>query len=401
MKILHTADWHIGKSLYKHDLYEDIGLFLDELIQIIKEEAIDVLVVSGDIFDLANPSNRDKEIYYQFLTQLTQLKIRTIITAGNHDSVRMLEAPKELLRYLNIEVVGDASNMEGQVLLLEDKSGHIQACILAVPYLRDRDLRQVNAGEKYEDRVSATRIGIVKHYETLKAFAQNAGYIGPLIAMGHLYMQGASLSESERDIQIGNTAGISVDAFSALFDYMALGHIHRPQKLNKEGTIRYSGSPISLSFSERSDQKQVIILDIENQEIQSIKSRTLSKNRDLMRINGSVQEIKQQLAVFENTKKLIAYIEIHALEKERDHIKILELINLAQQESEQYKIIHHKIQFEENKQGLIDQGHDKSIEEMKPIDVFRSKLNDEIQEEELKKSLELKFLELVDELHQS
>lgn len=400
MKILHTADWHIGKSLYKHDLYEDILLFFEELIQIIQEESIDVLLISGDIFDLANPSNHDKEIYYRFLTQLTALNIRTIITAGNHDSVRMLEAPKQLLSFLHIDVVGDASIIENQIFPLKDKNDAELACILAIPYLRDRDIRQVSAGEKYKDKITATREGIANHYKKVKACAQKMGFKGPFIAMGHLYMQGASISESEREIQIGNTAGISVEQFADLFDYMALGHIHSPQKLNKAGSIRYSGSPISLSFSERSDEKTIVVVNLSYKEPE-IKAIKLKKNRDLIRLIGTVDELKTELAAIRNKKTLIPFIEVHAMEAEKDNVKILELINLAQQESEEYKIVHHKIQFEKHQNKLIAQEQNLTIEEMKPIDVFRSKMNDEIQDDKLKKDLEIKFHELVDELNQS
>ncbi len=401
MKILHTADWHIGKSLYKHDLYEDILLFFDALVDIIVREQVEVLLVSGDVFDLANPSNTDKEIYYQFLTRLTSLHINTIITAGNHDSARMLEAPKELLKHLHIHVVGSADSFENQVIPLLDKQQNEKACILAIPYLRDRDIRQITSGEKYQDKVEATRVGLVNHYKSILAYAQKAGHRGPFIAMGHLYMQGAHVSDSEREIQIGNTAGIAVEQFSQLFDYMALGHIHRPQKLNKEGTIRYSGSPISLSFSERKDDKVVILLELKENKIDQIKTLSLEKNRDLIRISGSLDHIKHSLSTIKQDKKLPAFVELHAQELERDQAKILELIQLAHQESESYKVVHHKIQFTNQLNTLLEQEDTSSIQELRPIDVFRSKMEEEIQDDDLKKELELKFYELLESVNEA
>jgi len=400
MKILHTADWHIGKSLYKYDLYEDIHLFFKELCSIIQKESVDILLISGDIFDLANPSNRDKELYYQFLGDLMQMKIRVIITAGNHDSVRMLEAPKDLLKYLNIDIVGDARNLDQQIIPIYNDNKELECFVLAVPFLRDRDIRFVQSGEKYKDKVEALRQGIQQHYEKLIQMSKSENDSVPIISMGHLYVQGASISDSEREIQIGNTAGISVNNFQELFDYMALGHIHRPQKLNKSGSIRYSGSPIALSFSERKDEKVIVIVELDSKGIQSIESIKLEKYRDLIRLKGTVEEIRQSLAVFQNTRKLPAFIELHAIEKEKDQTKYLELLTLSNESNESYQIVQHRIQFENQQIASIQKNQQRLIEEMKPIDVFRARISDSIPEEETRKILENLFYELVEDWEQ-
>ena len=401
MKILHTADWHIGKSLYKHELYEDILLFFEQLKQIIKDESIELLLISGDIFDLANPSNRDKEIYYSFLTQLMEMKIRVIVTAGNHDSVRMLEAPKQLLKFLNIDIVGDARSLENQIIPIENSDGDLQCFICAVPYLRDRDIREVQAGEKYKDKVEAMRSGIVGHYKRLQSLAKSENDSVPLIAMGHLYMQGASISDSEREIQIGNEAGISIEHFDQLFDYMALGHIHRPQKLNKAGTVRYSGSPIALSFSERKDEKVVVIIDLSTTGIKEIEPLKLDNYRDLIRMKGTVDELKLELASFKNKTTLLSMIEIHAEEKEKDQTKVIELIELAGRDSDQYKIVHHKIRFENSEHKLIADRSEMEIEEMQPIDVFRARLEESVPDEDTRLELEGLFHELLEDWKES
>lgn len=396
MKILHTADWHIGKSLYKHDLYEDIKLFFSELMLIISDENIDVLLISGDIFDLANPSNTDKEIYYQFLTTLMKENIQVVITAGNHDSVRMLEAPKSLLKHLNIHIVGDGRSSDITIPISDPITGSTALIILAVPYLRDRDVRLVQAGESYEQKKLALREAIVAYYKEKQAFAQKLNSEVPIIAMGHLYMQGASTSDSERDIQMGNEAGIPVEDFGDLFTYMALGHIHRPQKINKAGNIRYSGSPIALSFSERKDEKQIIILELQGKSL-NIVSRKLTTYRKLVRLTGTVAEIRASLLSFENDSLLKAYIELQAKEIRRDPSKILELIELSQMDSTKFKIVNNKITFEEGLLGLAQKKTAATIEDLQPIEVFRTKIDEQILDIELKKGLESAFHELLEE----
>lgn len=157
MKILHTADWHLGKKLHKHELSKDHQLFLDWLINLIQEQNIDLLLISGDVFDLANPPIEARAMYYWFLRQMIQLKCKIIITGGNHDSAQMLDAPKDILNLLDITVVGGAINpIENEVIVLEN------LVVCAVPYLRDADLRQAIEGESGASRVENVRLGIKK-----------------------------------------------------------------------------------------------------------------------------------------------------------------------------------------------------------------------------------------------
>eukprot|EP01136_Pigoraptor_vietnamica_P038977 Opistho-1_new@109018 len=162
MKILHTADWHLGKKLHKYDLHEDQQLFLEWLIAFIQERKIDVLLISGDIFDLANPPAEARMLYYWFLRQMILQKCKIIITGGNHDSVSMLNAPKDILSMLDVIVVGGAMpNIEDEIIDLKE------LIVCAVPYLRDADLRQAVEGETATGRIEAVRNGIKNHYDQL------------------------------------------------------------------------------------------------------------------------------------------------------------------------------------------------------------------------------------------
>ena len=156
MKVLHTADWHIGKILHKHALKNEIQAFFNWLLDVISQEHVNLLLVSGDIFDLANPSSKDREIYYRFLSRLAATETQIIITGGNHDSINLLDAPKEILQHLSINVIGGAKeNIEEELIEIHDAQGKLAAVVAAVPFLRDKDLRNMNTDKKYKNREEA------------------------------------------------------------------------------------------------------------------------------------------------------------------------------------------------------------------------------------------------------
>ncbi|HSP13096.1 MAG TPA: exonuclease subunit SbcD, partial [Salegentibacter sp.] len=210
MKILHTADWHIGKKLHKHELSEDFELFIAWLCGFIKNESVDVLLISGDVFDLANPSSEARKQYYRALMRLRKLDCKLIITGGNHDSPAMLDAPQEILRELEMHVVGGLpENLEDLIIPVKTKNAETELVIAAVPYLRDADLRSAVEGQTYEDRLEAIRMGIQQCFSQASELCERK-YPGiPAIAMGHLFAAGAETSESEREIQIGNLAAFN------------------------------------------------------------------------------------------------------------------------------------------------------------------------------------------------
>jgi DNA repair protein SbcD/Mre11 len=253
MRILHTADWHLGARLVERERLPEHAAFLDCLIETLHAEKIDALLVSGDVFDAANPPQDAVALYFDFLKRLADLKtVKAVITGGNHDSASHLNAPRELLKRFDVHVFGHAG--ENNVV---DLGG---AVVAAVPFLRERDLRQATAGETITAVHEQVRAAIRAHYATQLAACRDLAQGRLVIAMGHLTVLGATTSESERDIHIGNLGAVGADLFNG-FDYTALGHLHRPQKVAGLETIRYSGSPIALSFSEAADKKSVVIID--------------------------------------------------------------------------------------------------------------------------------------------
>ncbi len=334
MRILHTSDWHIGQRLHGNDRDDEHRLFFDWLKQIIDEQKVDALLVAGDVFDVGFPSNNALKLYYNFLTSLIGTHCRqVVITGGNHDYISTLEAPSEILSALNIHVIGGAKETISEEIVELSRNGVTECVVAAVPFLRDKDIRQVIAGESYEDSVKATNHGIIKHYQQVASEA--ARYKCPAIAMGHLYVQGAGLSDSERDIHIGNLAGLHVSSFPETFDYIALGHIHKPQKFNAEGTIRYSGSPIPLSFSERSDKKQVILLEVQSNQPIELSEVPVPSFRKLIRVNGTFSEVASVLEAYQGQSELSDWGEV-LIEEEmmdtslrNDFEKLIEAINVA------------------------------------------------------------------------
>ena len=256
LKVLHTADWHLGKRLQNQDLSSYQAAFLEWLVAYIQAEGIDVLLLSGDVFDLANPPSRARELYYHSLHQLSRTGVQMVITGGNHDSPAVLNAPRQLLSTLGIHVFGRLRADWSEHLVPLGPPTEPQAVVAAVPFLRDSELTHLAPGQNYQERTEALRAGLQEVYHHLAQEARHR-YPGlPLLGMGHLYAAGAQTSASEREIQIGNQAAVGADVFPPDYQYLALGHIHRPQQAGA-AHLRYAGSPIPLSFSERQDTKQV------------------------------------------------------------------------------------------------------------------------------------------------
>lgn len=308
MKILHTSDWHIGKHLHKIDLSPDLELFFDWLLAKINEEQIDVLLVSGDVFDQANPSQASLKQYYNFLKRMIGTDCNIIITGGNHDSASVLNAPKEILGFLNIDVVGGAPENISD-LFYNYRKGEEQVVIAGVPFLRDKDIRKAVAGESYSDKIEQIREGIKAYFSAINThYTQH--YQGLcFIVMGHLYVQGAHVSESMRDIQIGNQASVKGTIFGEEPDYVALGHIHKPYAVSALKNVHYSGSPVCLSFSEKEEVKQVNIISVAGKHLE-VDIVPIPKFRNLVSFQGTLEEVKTQLANYVQSGQLVSLAEI-------------------------------------------------------------------------------------------
>lgn len=307
MKILHTSDWHLGHNLMMKDRKSEHQQFLDWLADCLKSEQIDILVVAGDIFDSGTPPNYALQLYYQFLQKIPDSPCKhVVIIGGNHDSVSTLHAPKEVLKLLQIHVVGGATeNPEDELLFLKNEGGDPMAIVCAVPFLKDRDVRKSVSGESYTEKSKALFDGIKNHYHQLKDLAldvrdsTDSEFPVPIIATGHLFTAGGEVSDGIREIYVGSLGQINASSFPAEFDYIALGHLHHPQIVGGNPHIRYSGSPIPLSFSEARNSKYVIRVEFDSTESKEIKKIPVPCFQQLKLIKGTLKNIEFEISKLE------------------------------------------------------------------------------------------------------
>ncbi len=301
MKLLHTSDWHLGRMLYRQKRYEEFSLFLDWLLATIEEQQIDILVISGDIFDTTTPSNMAQKLYYNFLSRLGRTSCHnTVIVGGNHDSPTFLNAPKALLEAFNIYIVGSKADTIEQEVLVLSHDGKPEAIVCAVPYLRDRDIRSVEAGESLEDKNTKLAEGMRSHYEEVCSLAVQKqetlaleGYPSiPIIAMGHLFAAGGKTVDGDgvRDLYVGTLSHVGSDMFPPSIDYLALGHLHVPQMVGCMPHMRYSGSPIPMGFGEAKQDKQVVLVEFSGTD-PTISPILVPCFQHLARITGSLEQI--------------------------------------------------------------------------------------------------------------
>ncbi len=324
MKILHTSDWHLGRSLYGRKRHEEFSAFLGWLAQTIEDEKIDILLVAGDVFDTSTPSNRAQELYYRFLCRVAASCCRhVVVIAGNHDSPTFLNAPKQLLRVLNVYVVGSMTrNLEDEVLVLH-KEDSPELIVCAVPYLRDKDIRTVEPGETIDDKNAKLVQGLKNHYDTVCAIAEqkrnrimqksngkNQNFFLPIVAMGHLFTAGGKTIDGDgvRELYVGSLAHAGLDIFPSSIDYLALGHLHVPQAVGGTEHIRYCGSPIPMGYGEANQEKKVVVVEF-NGPAPNICELPVPCFQKLVRIVGSLDEIQEQLTKLKQLQST-AWVEI-------------------------------------------------------------------------------------------
>ncbi len=308
MKLLHTSDWHLGAALYDAPRYGEHKAFLVWLTDLIASEHIDVLLVAGDIFDKVMPPNEAAGLYYSFLADLGAAGCRqAVITGGNHDSPSRLNAPADVLKGIGVRVIGCMpGSVEEEVIPIRDRNGRTAALVCAVPYLRDRDVRVCREGDDPEDRETAIAKGVAAHYAAVREAARKMDPALPLIAMGHLFAGGALARDGESPILVGTLGKIPTENFAGGFAYVALGHIHSPQKLKVGGqvmeNVRYCGSPIPMSFDETAG-KEVVILDIGEDGFCGVQPVPVPRFRELKRLSGGTEDLRRMLRkdVWEHT----------------------------------------------------------------------------------------------------
>jgi exonuclease SbcD len=324
MKILHTADWHIGQLFHEYDRTYEHQKFLNWLVETLQTEQIDVLLISGDVFDVSNPSASSIKMFYSFLNKATKINpyLQIIITAGNHDSASRLEAPKPLLESSNVHIIGlvekDAEgNIDYEKLLvpIRDVSKNVKIWCLAIPFLRMGDYPTIlNCANPYTEGVT-TLYNDAFEYASLKKQDGQA-----IIAMGHLHTHQAEVSDLDKTERLimGGVECIPATAFHQDIKYVALGHIHKAQRIGGKEHIRYSGSPLPMSFSELNYKHQVIVFELDR-EITELKSIEIPMSVPLLRIPQTPLPLHEvlgllgNLPIMDNNLQTAPFLEVRIL----------------------------------------------------------------------------------------
>ena len=311
-RVLHTADWHLGKMLNEQSREVEQKLFLDWLLKQVVELEVDVVLVAGDVFDTANPPQSAEALYYDFVAELNRKSSASLVLiAGNHDSANQLEAPKRVLKALRTHVHGAVAEEPANRLLLLPSAEAPKVAIAMVPFLREKDLRMGKAGDTEAAVRKEIVEGITRVYAETAQAAKESKLGCPVIATGHLTVAGSKASESERDIHIGGLGAVDSRVFPDAFAYVALGHLHRPQAPDKAGRVRYAGSPIALSFSEVDDKKEVRILDVTKGGVDQ-SSVAIPVFRKLVQLKTSLSSLERDLAAQAKVKPgiLTTWVEV-------------------------------------------------------------------------------------------
>ncbi len=303
LRVFHTADWHLGQSLCGFDRDYEHSCFLDWLLGQLQTRQPDALLLSGDVFDSINPSALAQRRFYNFLAQSHSVlpSLQIVIIAGNHDPAPRLEAPARLLDSLNMTVVGTVRRNNDETLDLRrflvplcDPTGDVAAILLAVPFLRPADVPLMpDANDPYLDGIrelyrQATEAAVKMRTDQFPEAA--------LLAMGHCHLYGGFESpDSERRLVVGGAEALAIDVFDHAIACVALGHLHRAQKFDK-GRVRYSGSPIPLSFAESGYRHQILQLTLEGTDLSAVEEIPVPRTIRLIKIpSGGAEPIDELL----------------------------------------------------------------------------------------------------------
>lgn len=301
MRLFHTSDWHLGQSLHGQERDFEHACFLEWLLGQLTLRQPDALLIAGDIFDTVNPPVKAQERLYDFIVQAHEQlpKLDIVMIAGNHDSGSRIELPAPLMRRLRTHALGrvhwlDEGQLDAERLLipLTNARGKVSAWCLALPFLRPAEVTGPQLGDDYLR-------GIAQVHEQLTTFALNTRRKDQaLVAISHAHMAGGAVSEdSERSLIIGNAEALPARLFDPAIAYVALGHLHKPQKVNREARIRYSGSPIPLSFAELNYPHQVLEIELEGAQLVSVEARPVPRAVALLRVGPApLAQVLEQLA---------------------------------------------------------------------------------------------------------
>lgn len=384
MRILHTSDWHLGQHFMGKTRQAEHQAFCAWLIEQVREQAVDAVLIAGDIFDTGAPPSYAREQYNRFIVELRATGCELVVLGGNHDSVAMLGESKTLLAQLGTRVIpGVCVPIEEQLLVLHTRDGAPGALLCGIPFIRPRDVLLSQAGQSAQDKQQSLQQAIQQHYQDLYALAESKraelGGNLPIIATGHLTTVGASASDSVREIYVGSLEAFPTNAFPPAA-YIALGHIHRPQKVGGLEHIRYCGSPIALSFDEAKQQKEVLLVELDSSGLRQITALPVPRFQPLLSLRGSLKEL--EVAIKEAAKQGSAEqpVWLEVLVGTDDYLSDLQLRIAALCEGLPVEVL--RIRRERGNASASLQGQAKeTLDELSVEDVFAQRLSSETLDE--------------------
>ncbi|MDD2161016.1 exonuclease subunit SbcD [Pseudomonas sp. MIL19] len=384
MRILHTSDWHLGQHFMGKTRQAEHQAFCAWLIEQVREQAVDAVLIAGDIFDTGAPPSYAREQYNRFIVELRASGCELVVLGGNHDSVAMLGESKTLLAQLGTRVIpGVCEQLNEQLLVLHRHDGTPGAILCGIPFIRPRDVLLSQAGQSAKDKQQSLQQAIQQHYQDLFALAESKraelGGNLPIIASGHLTTVGASASDSVREIYVGSLEAFPTSAFPPAA-YIALGHIHRPQKVGGLEHIRYCGSPIALSFDEAKQQKEVLLVELDSSGLRQITALPVPRFQLLLSLRGSLKELESaiQEAAKQGSAEQPVWLEV--LVGTDDYLSDLQLRIAGLCEELPVEVL--RIRRERGNASASLQGQAKeTLDELSVEDVFAQRLSSETLED--------------------
>ncbi|MFD1177771.1 exonuclease SbcCD subunit D [Paenibacillus puldeungensis] len=292
MRILHTGDWHLGRTLEGRSRLLEQESFLDELVLMAKDQQADMILMAGDVYDSVNPPASAERMFYEASARLAEDGRHLAVIAGNHDQPERVSAVSPLVERRGISLVGLPT---AEALKIHVPRTGETAVIAALPYPSESRLAELLAGDADEAELRLAYSAKVGKLMRQLSGAFRSDTVN--LAMSHIYVLGGLESDSERPIQVGGAYTVDPSALDIGAQYTALGHLHRPQAVKGNGVIRYSGSPLAYSFSEAGQAKSVMMLDVAPGQEPVMEELYISSGRPLVRwsCRGGLAEARRWL----------------------------------------------------------------------------------------------------------
>jgi DNA repair protein SbcD/Mre11 len=400
MRILHTSDWHLGQHFIGKTRQAEHAAFIDWLVGQVAEQAVDAVIVAGDIFDTGAPPSYARELYNRLVASLHASGAQLLLLGGNHDSVATLSESRPLLACLSTDVVPEVGDEPArQVRVLTDRAGRPGAIVCAIPFIRPRDVLQSRAGQSAEDKQQSLQDAIAGYYQAayLAACARREalGLALPIIATGHLTTVGASASEAVREIYVGALEALPTAAFPPA-DYIALGHIHRPQKVGGLDHIRYSGSPIPLGFDEAGQQKEVLLIDLDATGLRAVTPLPVPCWQPLVSLRGDLDALAVSIVAAASKGTVDTPVWLDVQVRGDDYLSDLQPRIQALADGLPVEVL--RVRRDREAAVRLQAQACETLDELTPLDVFERRLAHEELDAALRAALLARYRTVLDEL---